>query len=119
MNLLQLFGQFIYIGVLAFGGGMAVIPFLHELVNRSPIITQQDLSNVIALSQMTPGAIGVNMATYTGYILGGFTGSFLATFALILPSIVIISLVSHYWQNKKENPIFNSIFNYNSRLFTK
>ena len=111
MNLLLLFGQFVYIGILAFGGGMAVIPFLQELVNQSPVITQQDLSNVIALSQMTPGAIGVNMATYTGFILGGFTGSFLATFALILPSIIIVSLVSRYWQNKKENPIFNSIFN--------
>ena len=86
MVFLLLFLEFFKTGLFAIGGGMATLPFLNEMANKYPWFTVNDVSDMIAVSESTPGPIGVNMATYAGYHAGGFWGSFIATFALVLPS---------------------------------
>ena len=75
MIYLQLFGEFFKIGLFAIGGGMATIPFLYDLSDKYPHwFTHTDLANMIAVGESTPGPIGVNMATYVGYLTGGSEG---------------------------------------------
>ena len=98
MVFLLLFLEFFKTGLFAIGGGMATLPFLNELANKYPWFTVDDLSDMIAVSESTPGPIGVNMATYAGYttgfnelgVLGGILGAFVATLGLVTPSVIII-----------------------------
>lgn len=85
--LLNLFLEFFKIGLFAVGGGLATIPFLHQLAEKYTWFTVQTLVDMIAISESTPGAMGVNMSTYTGFTTAGIPGALTATFALILPSI--------------------------------
>ena len=89
--LIQLFLEFFKIGLFAVGGGLATIPFLHQLAEKYTWFTVETLVDMIAISESTPGAMGVNMATYTGFTTAGIPGSLVATLGLVLPSIVIIS----------------------------
>ena len=91
---LQLALEFFKTGLFAIGGGLATLPFLREISVKYGWYTLEELSNMIAIGNATPGPIGVNMATYAGYSTGGISGGLFATFALVLPSYIVILIVS-------------------------
>ena len=110
MILLSLFYEFFIIGLFLFGGGLAAIPFLQQLAERTGWYTLEQLMDMIAVSEATPGPIGINMATYVGYTVAGFPGGLTATFGLILPSVIIALIVARLLVRFKENPIVKSAF---------
>ena len=91
-----LFWEFFKIGLMAIGGGMVTIPFLLDLSEKYDWYSKSDLLNMIAISESTPGPIGVNMATYVGYVTSGIGGGIVATLGLVLPSLIIITLIAKY-----------------------
>ncbi|MDO4616907.1 MAG: chromate transporter [Lachnospiraceae bacterium] len=91
---LSLFIEFFQIGLFAVGGGPATIPFLIDLTSRHDWYTKADVANMLAVSESTPGPIGINMATYAGYNAAGFTGGLTATLSLVLPSIIVIVIIA-------------------------
>ena len=119
MNIfLLLFIEFLTVGVFAIGGGPATIPFLSELGEKYGWYTQEELTTIIAISETTPGPVGINMATYVGYstgaevygLWGGFVGGILATLALVAPSIIIICIISKFLASFRNNKIVNDAF---------
>ena len=105
MILLKLFWEFFNTGLFAIGGGMATVPFLQEISAKTGWFTAGQLADMIAVSESTPGAMGVNMATYVGYTVGaqelggavmGAVGSIVATLGLIAPSIIVIMIVAYF-----------------------
>ena len=106
----QLFIEFFKVGLFSVGGGLATLPFLYALSDKMHWFTHADVSNMIAIAESTPGAIGVNMATYAGYTTGGVLGGIIATLGLITPSIIIIiiiaRLLNQFAQNKKVKAAF-------------
>ncbi|MGN1319899.1 MAG: chromate transporter [Acutalibacteraceae bacterium] len=118
MTFLLLFWEFFKTGLFAIGGGMATIPFLSDMANNHPDwFTQTDLSNMIAVGESTPGPIGVNMATYVGYITGSDYGTFgailgaiIATIGLITPSIIIVLIIAAVLKSFKDNKYVNNAF---------
>lgn len=107
----HLYISFFMAGAFAFGGGFAIIPFLNDMINTHHWFTQEDLSAIIALSELTPGAIGVNMATYAGFLASGVDGAIIATLGLITPAIIMICLLGHVWKKIKNYPSVTSVFN--------
>ncbi|MDD3405959.1 MAG: chromate transporter [Sphingobacteriia bacterium] len=101
----QLFYTYFKIGLFGFGGGAAMLPLIQfELVEHFGWITATEFTNMVAVSQMTPGPIGINCATYAGYLAtGSIWGSVIATFAIILPSFIIMLLVAKILQKFKNN----------------
>ncbi len=100
---LQLFFSFMKIGVFTFGGGYAMIPLIHrEVIDSHPWIDEKELLDIFAISQITPGVIAVNAATYIGYKIGRFWGSFFATLGVVLPSFIIIYLISFFLVHFKD-----------------
>ena len=91
---LQLFFEFFKTGLFAVGGGMATLPFLYDISDRTGWFTHAQLADMIAVSESTPGPIGVNMATYVVYLTGGIPGSLAATMGLVTPSFIVIMLVA-------------------------
>lgn len=110
MLYIQLFWEFLKIGFFAVGGGMVAIPFLQELGTRTGWYEQSLITDMIAISESTPGPIGINMATYVGNILGGIPGGIIATLGEITPSIIIVIVVSKVYESFKSNPIVERIF---------
>ena len=117
MIYLRLFIEFFKTGLFAVGGGMATIPFLYELSDKTGWFTHQDLANMIAVGESTPGPIGVNMATYVGFvsgsqhgILGAILGATLATLGLIAPSIIIILIIASMLKKFRESKLVNHAF---------
>lgn len=103
MIYLQLFIQFFKTGLFAIGGGLATLPFLYEMQEKTGWFTVSDLTNLIAVSESTPGPMGVNMATYTGFVTAGIPGSLVAVLGLIMPSVIIIMMVSKVLSKFKDN----------------
>lgn len=97
-----LFWEFFKIGLTAIGGGMVTIPFLLDLADKYDWYTKSELMDMIAISESTPGPVGVNMATYVGYNTAGIWGGIVATFGLVLPSLVVIILIAKYLFAKEE-----------------
>ncbi len=93
MKILQLLIEFFKTGLFSVGGGLATLPFLSRMGEKYGWFTRQDLANMLAVSESTPGPIGVNMATYVGNTVSGVLGGIATTFALILPSYLVILLV--------------------------
>lgn len=118
MIFLQLYYEFFKIGLFAIGGGMATIPFLYKLADKTGWFSRMDLANMIAVGESTPGPIGVNMATYTGYLTGltqgstlsGILGAVTATLGLITPSIIIILIVAAFLNSFRKNRYVDSAF---------
>lgn len=105
MTVLTLCYEFFKTGLLAVGGGLATLPFLSEMANKYPDwFTHEQLADMIAVSESTPGPIGVNMATYVGFRVFGVPGAVLATLSLVLPSLIIIvaiaKVMDKYMSNK-------------------
>lgn len=102
MIFLELFFRFFFTGLFAIGGGLATLPFLQSMSEVTGWFTASDISDMIAISESTPGPIGVNMATYVGYqtgeafgVAGGIAGGLVATIGLITPSVIVIVIVSN------------------------
>ena len=110
MIYVKLFWEFFQTGLFAVGGGMATLPFLYSISDRTGWFTHQQLADMIAVSESTPGAIGVNMATYSGYITAGVPGAFVSTAGLITPSIIVILLVAAFLSAFHENKYVNGAF---------
>lgn len=110
MTLLRLCGEFFFIGLFSVGGGMATVPFLMSLSERSGWFSSLELSNIIAISEATPGPIGVNIATYVGYNIHGIPGAILATVFLTLPAFLVILLLYKLLARLRGNARFEAIF---------
>jgi chromate transporter len=91
---LKLAGEFLKMGLFSVGGGLATLPFLYKLADSYDWFTRSMLVDMIAISESTPGPIGVNMATYAGYTAAGVYGGVLATISLVLPSVVIALFIT-------------------------
>ena len=109
MIYLQLLWVFIKIGVLGFGGGYAMLSLIqHEVVEHYAWMTTTEFADMVAISQMTPGPISINLATYVGYTTGGISGSLLASFALCLPSMIMVYLIIRMFLNKKNSTLMDN-----------
>ena len=93
---LRLFWEFFKTGLFAIGGGMATLPFLYDMADKTEWFTRAQLADMIAVSESTPGPIGVNMATYVGYLTKGVPGAITATLGLVTPSIIIILIIAAF-----------------------
>jgi chromate transporter len=103
MIYLQLIYEFFKTGLFAIGGGLATIPFLSSMADRYPWFDQAMLSDIIAVSESTPGPIGINAATYAGYQAAGIPGAITATLSLTAPSFIIIGLIAKALNRFNEN----------------
>ena len=103
MIYLTLFYEFFKIGLFAIGGGLVTIPFLFDLSHKHSWFTAKELANMIAVSESTPGPVGINMATYSGVAATGIFGGLIATAGLVLPSLVIIMLIARIMKKYKDN----------------
>ena len=110
MIYLTLYLEFFKIGLFAVGGGLATIPFLTDLASKYNWYTTAELTNMIAISESTPGPIGVNMATYVGFTVGGIPGAITTTLGLITPSIIIILIVARILTSFRNNKYVNNTF---------
>ncbi len=110
MIYLELFIEFFKIGLFSVGGGLATLPFLNKLVDIKGWYTVSELTNMLAISESTPGPIGVNMATYVGFHIASILGALVATFALVLPSYVVIIIISKFLTKFKNSPYVKNTF---------
>ena len=112
MIYIKLLLTFFKIGLFSFGGGSAMIPmFEREIIEANGWIDSKEFVDIIAISEMTPGPIAVNSATYVGYKAAGLFGGLFATVGVILPSLILILIISHFFFKFKEHPKVKSIFN--------
>jgi chromate transporter len=110
MIYVYLFLEFFKTGLLAVGGGLATIPFLYEIALNYGWFSEQELVDMLAISESTPGPLGVNMATYAGFSAAGILGGIAATFALVLPSVIIILIVAKFMNRYGESRIASGAF---------
>lgn len=110
MIYLQLFIEFFKVGLFSVGGGLATLPFLYNISDRLGWYSYTDLANMVAISESTPGPIGINTATYVGNIVAGILGSITATIALIVPSIIIIIIISKFLNKFKDSKHVKNVF---------
>ena len=109
MIYLQLFWAYLKIGIFGFGGGYAMLSMIQfEVVDHYGWMTVEEFADMVALSQMTPGPVSINIATFTGYSVAGVWGSLLATFSLVLPSLILLMIVLRFLFINKENFIIKS-----------
>lgn len=109
-TVLQLIFEFFKTGLFAVGGGLATLPFLYEMGETTGWFTQQDILNLLAISESTPGPIGINMSTYAGFITAGIPGAIAASLALAAPSVIVILLVIRVLDKFKDSPVVDGIF---------
>lgn len=109
-TLLRLCIEFFKTGLFSVGGGMATLPFLYEISDSTGWFSHADIADMIAVSESTPGAIGINMSTYSGFKTNGIIGGILATLSLALPSVIIIIIISKGLEKFRDNPYVNKAF---------
>jgi len=107
---LRLFWEFFKIGLFAVGGGPATLPYLMELTERFDWYTMEELTNMIAVSESTPGPLGLNMATYAGFQTLGNFGGIVSTLGLVLPSIIVICIVAAFFAKFSQNRTVKAAF---------
>ena len=120
MSIFFLYLLFVKYGLLAFGGGYVLITlFIHDLVEKYQLLTAGEFANLLAIAQMTPGPIGINSATYVGYTAlvnagyshaWGILGSTVATFALVLPSFILMIAISRFFLKYQKHPMVEAVF---------
>jgi len=110
MIMLALFWGFFKVGLFAVGGGLATIPFLAKLSESTGWFTLEELANMVAVAESTPGPIGVNVATYVGYSVCGIWGSLISTLGLITPSFICILIISGILEKFKNNKTVDNAF---------
>lgn len=108
----QLFYTFFKIGLFGFGGGYAMLSMIQgEVVTRYGWLTPQEFTDIVAVSQMTPGPIGINSATYVGFTAtGSVWGSIVATFAVVLPSFILMLTISKFFLKYQKHPLVEAVF---------
>ncbi|MDO4966302.1 MAG: chromate transporter [Lachnospiraceae bacterium] len=109
-NKYLLFIEFFKTGLFAIGGGPATIPFLMDMAKKYPWFSMAELSDMIAISESTPGPVGLNMATYAGFKTLGTFGGIVSTLALTIPSIVIILIIARFLEGFQDNKIVKAVF---------
>lgn len=112
MIYLQLFYTFFKIGLFGFGGGYAMLSMIQgEVVTRYNWLSTQEFTDIVAISQSTPGPIGINAATYVGFTAtGSIWGSVLATFAVVLPSFILMLTISKFFLKYQKHPVVEAVF---------
>lgn len=110
MIYLRLFFEFFKTGLFAVGGGLATLPFLRNVADVTGWYTQAQLADMLAVSESTPGPIGVNMATYVGFTTAGVPGAIIATVGLITPSVIIVLIIARILQKFRHNRIVENAF---------
>lgn len=110
MIYLRLFFEFFKVGLFSVGGGLATIPFLQDLGARTGWFSAADLADMIAVSESTPGPMGVNMSTYVGFTCGGPLGAVVGVLGLVTPSIIVILLVSMFLKKFRSSKVVDGIF---------
>lgn len=109
MIYLRLFQEFFKIGIFSFGGGYSTIPFLYNISIEHQWYSVWELTHMIAISSITPGPVGINMATFAGMKTSGFCGALIATFAEVLPAIILIPVIAKFFCKYKDNFYIQSI----------
>ena len=110
-TILRLMYEFFKTGLFSVGGGLATLPFLYEMSDRYPEwFTHADIADMIAISESTPGAIGINMSTYAGYRAAGIPGGILASLALAAPCVIIILIIARFLAKFRQNPLVEGAF---------
>ena len=110
MIYLRLFWEFFKTGLFAVGGGMATLPFLYDISDKTGWFTHAQLADMVAVSESTPGPIGINMATYVGFTTAGIPGALCATIGIITPSIIVILLISKALEKFRQNKYVDASF---------
>ena len=110
MTLLRLYWEFFKTGLFAIGGGMATLPFLKDIGETTGWYSYGDLMNMLAVSESTPGPIGINMATYVGFTVAGIPGALIATIGEITPSIIVILIVAAMLKKFRDSKYVNNAF---------
>ena len=110
MELLTMCIEFFKTGLFAVGGGLATLPFLTQMQEKYGWFTAEELANMIAVGESTPGPMGVNMATYVGYSSFGILGGLLATLSLVLPSLIVIMIVARAMDRYQNSPLVQNMF---------
>ncbi len=110
MIYLRLFWEFFKVGLFSVGGGLATLPFLYSLGAKTGWFSTADVANMLAVSESTPGPIGVNMATYVGFDCGGVLGGVVATLGLVTPSVIVIVLIAMALQAFRTNKYVDAAF---------
>ena len=110
MILVRLFFEFFKAGLFAIGGGMATLPFLYNISDKTGWFTYGQLADMVAISESTPGPMGVNMATYVGFTTAGPAGAVIATLGLITPSIIVILIIAGFLKAFKTNKYVQNAF---------
>ena len=107
---LRLFWEVFKTGLFAVGGGMATLPFMYNISDKTGWFTHSMLADMVAVSESTPGPIGVNMATYVGFVTGGIPGAVVATVGLVTPSVIVILLIARVLKAFRENQYVDAGF---------
>jgi len=115
MKLLYLFATFFKIGLFSIGGGLATLPFLFELADKSQAsgsgwLSRAMIGDMLAVAQSSPGAVGANLSAYTGLRYAGIPGGYISALGLIVPSIIVIVIVARMLQAFKESALVKSLF---------
>ena len=110
MTLLRLFWEFFKLCLFAVGGGMATVPFLYDMGEKTGWFTQMQVADMLAVSESTPGPIGVNMATYVGFTVDGVVGAVVATLGLVTPSIIVILIIAGMLQKFRSSRYVEGAF---------
>lgn len=110
MIYLRLFLEFFKTGLFSVGGGMATLPFLYSMSDSTGWFTHAQLADMIAVSESTPGPIGVNMATYVGFSTAGIPGAIVATIGLVTPSVIIILIIAKILAAFRQNKYVDAAF---------
>ncbi len=110
MIYLRLFWEFLKIGLFSVGGGMATLPFLYDLADKTGWFTGAQVADMLAVSESTPGPIGINMATYTGYTVAGVPGAVLASVGIILPGLALVLIITAMLEKFRKNRYVEGAF---------
>lgn len=110
MLFVELFFRFFKVGLFSVGGGLATIPFLREMSVDTGWFTEAALADMIAVSESTPGAMGVNMATYVGFETAGVPGAVIATLGLVTPSVIVILIIAGFLQRFRQSSAVDAVF---------
>lgn len=110
ISLLELFGIFFYVGLFTIGGGLVAITLMQEAIVERGLVSPEQFYNMVAISESTPGPIGVNMATFLGFELYGVPGAVITTLGEVLPSIIVILVIAKFLTAFKDKPLVQNVF---------
>lgn len=110
ITLLRLFWEFFKTGLFAVGGGLATLPFLSDIADKTGWFTHAQLADMVAVAESTPGPIGVNTATYVGFTVAGIPGALTATIGLITPSVILILIIARVLARFRDSKLVQNVF---------